>query len=206
MEHPCTRCCPSCCGCYCSLALVRRLRSFAGPRLSPPVVLPPLVYPRPVVLVDPRRPPFVLAAVRLLAPPVVFSPARLPPLGCAGSPRRPPFVLAPVRLLAPVCPRPLCLPPLVYPRSAVLVHPVGRRSCSPPFVCWLPFVPARCVCPRSFTPARLYRFTPSAAVRARPRSFAGSRLSPPVVFVPALFCVCIKYISTYIMKLLTFIS
>ena len=106
-----------------------------------------------------------------------------------------------------VCwPRPLCFPPLVFPRLAVLAHPVGRRSCSPPFVCWLPFGPARCVCPRSFTPARLYRFTPSAAVRARPHSFAGSRLSPPVVFVPALFCVCIKYISTYIMKLLTFIS
>ena len=137
MEHPCSRCCPSCCGCYCSLALVLRLCSLAGPRLSPPVVFPLLVYPHLGVLVDPRQPLFMLAAVCLLAPPIVFSPARLPPLGCAGSPHQPPFVLTPVCLLAPVCP----------------------HSCS--FVLCAP---------------------------------------------QPLICVCIKYISTYIMKLLTFIS
>ena len=124
MEHPCS----CCCRCYCSLALIHCLCLFVGPHLSPPVVLPLLVYPCPVVLVDPHQPPFVLAIICLLAP-IVFAPAHLPPLGCAGSSLlaavhadphlSPPVVFAPTHLTSS-CSQ-LCSFELVCARSGLFV-------------------------------------------------------------------------------------
>jgi hypothetical protein len=101
--------------------------------------LSPLLYPRSVVLIDPRRSPFVLTGI----------PAQLilvGPRSCS-----PPLVRARLHYFAG--PRfPLVCPCLVAPAGPCahrcLFAPFAACSGLSPFVCWSLFVPAR-LCPLS---------------------------------------------------------
>jgi hypothetical protein len=123
-----------------------RLRSFAGPRLSP------LVYPRSVVL---GRPPFVLAPARLCSFPFFcwspFVPAHLSPLGCTGWPSCSfvPFVArsypSPFVCWSPFVPARLCPLGCAGSRSVVVVPATSCACLAFVRACLCSFMPLVCV-------------------------------------------------------------